>query len=116
MRSAAQASSSGGIQDDNGDLAVGVGLVVCESRIVPLLLGPNRIALSAGDGAGAESARFSADFRGDVARRDQVVVPIGMVRRAGLGREDGNAAVPEVLVHHGINSFPAAASADGVQQ
>jgi hypothetical protein len=67
-------------------------------------------------GAGPEAACLGADLRGDVGVGDQVVIPVGIGRLARFGREDGDAAVAKILVHHRLDSFLAASGANGIEQ
>src|SRR3954465_12744395 len=53
---------SGWFEDDNGDLSIGLGLIVGEAGIVLLLLDPDGVALISGGGAGAEVAGVGADL------------------------------------------------------
>jgi hypothetical protein len=107
---------SDGIEDDDGDLSVNLGLVAGEPGVGLLPLRPDRLSFVSTSGPGSEAPCFSADLCGDVGVRHQVVEPAGMSRGTGFGSEDGDSAVAKVLAHHRADSFLTAVGADSVQE
>ena len=107
---------SGWIEDHDGDLAFGFGLVGREAWVFPLRLTPGGLAFIPGRGPGFEGMGLGTDLSGHVRIGDEVVVPVGVNRVACPSCKHGDSAFAEIPIHHGVDALLAAAGSDCVQQ
>src|SRR5688572_6619728 len=80
--------SGGGLEDDDGDLPRRLLLVLGEAGHHLLLLRPDLLAFVALRDASSDTPRLVADLDRRLGVGDEVEVPGGMRRGAGLRRED----------------------------
>src|SRR5581483_8719137 len=100
---------------DDGDLPIGLLLVLGEARHELLLPLPDPVPLLALGDASAHIEGVGADLDGDVRVCLDVVEPVGVRRGAALGREDSE-AVAHLLVGQRIDPLLAALRATRMEE